>query len=415
MMMGPGRYHRQALIEGAPQGAKTRTVLVEKGAAERRACPCAVSEQPRLCTHSPVVDGDQTGMSQNKINGAGVALLAVLALAGETAQAAVKEGPISDQKISLGNGGGGPTGVQVVGDFHIIHIDGFKGAPKRIAISAFNVAFPNEKFQSAETSRTEKFHTISALGTRYLNTVRDTKSESQHTAIQGVDQATRQRIADAAYADFVEQLTKAGYEVVGADALAKLTPEYASWTAQPNFTQGRYGAYVAPTGRRLFFLRSDSAKGDSQGNLSKMSASFQGFDSPQAFQRSPYIARDGKLGVIAVTLVVDYGTYVNSGNTTKYNAAMEVGFSPGVTAQSGSFYDTATLLEYWGPASGGFPAVAALAAPLTSDLPFGKTIRGGDGEVTMQADPALFEKAAAEVTQAADARLIGAFTAAAAR
>jgi hypothetical protein len=344
-------------------------------------------------------------------------LTAILALSvlAPTAGAAVKEGPMSDQKIAMGSGGGGPTGVQVVNGFHIIHIDGFKNASKRIAISTFNVAFPNEKFQSAQTSKTEKSHSITALGTRMLNTTRETKSESQHTAIQGVDQATRQRIADAAYADFVAQLTKAGYEVVGPDALTQLTPEYATWTAQPNFSPGRYGAYVAPTGRKLFFLRSDTAKGDSQGNLSKLSASFQGFDSPQAFQRSPYLAHDGKIGVIAVTLVVDYGTYVNTGDTKKFNADMKVGFFPGVTAQSGSFYDTGTLLEYCGPASGGFPAVAALAAPLTSDLSFGKTFEGGAGEVTMQADGALFEKAAAEVTQAANAKLVDALTAAAAR
>ena len=343
-----------------------------------------------------------------------VATLALTSLA-QNAGAAVKEGAMSDQKIAMGGGGGGPTGVQIVNDFHMIHIDGFKNASKRIAISTFNVAFPNEKFQSAQASRTEKSHSITALGTRMLTTTRETKSESQHTAIQGVDQSTRQRIADAAYADFVAQLTKAGYEVVGPDALTQLTPEYATWTAQPNFSQGRYGTYVAPTGRKLFFLRSDTAKGDSQGNLSKLSASFQGFDSPQAFQRSPYLAHDGKIGVIAVTLVVDYGTYVNTGDTKKFNADMQVGFFPGVTVQSGSFYDTGTLLEYWGPASGGFPAVAALAAPLTSDLPFGKTFNGGAGELTMQADGPLFEKAAAEVAQAANAKLVGALSTAAAR
>jgi hypothetical protein len=324
---------------------------------------------------------------------------------------------MSTQKIAFGSGGGGPTGVQVVGDFHIIHSDGFKGAPKRIAISVFNVAFPNEKFQSAESKRTTKWGSLSALGTALTNTLSEKKSVAQHTQLRGIDKATRQRVADAAYDDFVAQLTKAGYEVINAADLAKLTPEYATWTAQPNFSEGRYGNYVAPTGRNVYWLRSDTAKGDSQGNLNKMSAAFQGFDSPQAFQRSPYLAAEGKIGVIAVTLVVDYGTYFNTGDTPKFNAKMEVGFNPGVTAQSGSFYDTATLIEYWGPDSGGFPALAALAAPLMSDLSFGTVDNGGngEGEVSVKSDPAQFEKAAAEVTQAATAKMVGVFVEAASR
>jgi hypothetical protein len=341
----------------------------------------------------------------------GAALMAVA----PSLQAEVQTGAMSTQKIAFGSGGGGPTGIQVVGDFHIIHSDGFKGAPKRIAISVFNVAFPNQKFQSAETKRTTTWGSLSALGTALTNTLSEKKSVAQHTQLLGVDKSSRQHIADTAYADFVAQLTAAGYEVIDAADLAKLAPEYATWTPQPNFSDGRYGTYVAPTGRNVYWLRSDTAKGDSQGNLSKTAAAFQGFDSPQAFQRSPYLAAAGKIGVIAVTLVVDYGTYFNTGDTKKFNAKMEVGFNPGVTAQSGSFYDTATLLEYWGPDSGGFPAVAALAAPLMSDLAFGAVDSGGngEGEVAVKADPAQFEKAAAEVTQAANAKLVGAFVGAA--
>jgi hypothetical protein len=326
-------------------------------------------------------------------------------------RAEVQTGAMSTQKIAFGSGGGGPTGVQVAGEFHLIHSDGFKAAPKRIAISVFNVAFPNEKFQSAESKRTTKWGSLSAIGTAMVNTLSEKKSTSQHTQIVGVDNETRQRIADAAYENFVAQLKEAGYDVVENAELAKLVPEYVTWTAQPNFSEGRFGTYVAPAGRKLFWLRSDTAKGDSQGNLNKTAAAFQGFDSPQAFQRSPYLAAQGKIGVLAVTLVVDYGTYFNTGDTPKFNAKMEVGFNPGVTVQSGSFYNTATLLEYWGPDSGGFPAVAALAAPLMSDLPFGALDNGGNGagEVSVKADSAKFEQAAVEVTRSANAKLVSAF------
>jgi hypothetical protein len=55
--------------------------------------------------------------------------------------------------------------------------------------------------------------------------------------------------------------------------------------------------------------------------------------------------------------------------------------------------------------------MAALAAPLMSDIEFGKLDNGGNGEgnVSVKADSAQFEKAAAEVTQAANAKLIEIF------
>jgi hypothetical protein len=336
----------------------------------------------------------------------GVVILALSGL-GQSVLADVHEGDLSTQKIA--NGGGGPIGVKVVDEFHITHIDGLKGAPKLIAISVFNVAFRDAKAQSATTKRTSSWGSLSALGTAMRTTATETKSATQSTSLSGVDQATRQRITDAAYKDFVAQLTAAGYQVISPEDLAARAPEYAAWTPRPNFSEGRFGTYVAPTGRKLYFLRNDAAKGDSQGNLNGLAASFQGFDSPEAFQRSPYVAHDAKVGVLAVTLVVDYGVYLNTGDTKKFNAKMVVGFNPGVTAQAGSFYDTATMMDYWGLNSGGFPAIITLAAPLTSDLPFGAVDDGGNGVVQVKADAAQFETAAREVTGVANAKLVAVF------
>ena len=85
-------------------------------------------------------------------------------------------------------------------------------------------------------------------------------------------------------------------------------------------------------------------------------------------------------------------------------------FLPGVTVQSGSFADTATLVEYWGPKSGGFAAIAVLAAPVRSDQPFAE-VTGGNGEVVVKADAAKFEQAAIEVAHSADAKLVAAMAA----
>jgi hypothetical protein len=55
------------------------------------------------------------------------ALTAIVLMAFAPAlQAEVQKGAMSTQKIAFGSGGGGPTGIEVVGDFHVIHIDGFQ-------------------------------------------------------------------------------------------------------------------------------------------------------------------------------------------------------------------------------------------------------------------------------------------------
>ena len=339
----------------------------------------------------------------------------VIALAAQGAGAGVTEGALLSKPISFGNGGGGPSGVQNIDDMVVIHRDGFKGA-KRVAISVFNVAFPDENQQSAKTKTSNSFGIYSAIGTAMKKTVTQSKSMNQHTTLQGVDAQTRQRIADAAYADFVAQLTAAGYEVVSADDLAKMTPEYTTWTAAPNFSSGRFGTYVAPTGRNLYWLMGDQSKRDTSSQMDKEMSMFRVLDKTQAVSRSPYLAYDGKIGIVAVTLVVDYGTYKNTRDTKAFNAKMEVSYTPGVTAQGGTHIDSATLAEYWGPNSGGFPAVAFLAAPLTSDIPFasiGDNSAGdGDSQPIVHADPVAFEKAAAEVTKAANAKLVATMAAA---
>ena len=338
---------------------------------------------------------------------------AALVLSAPGAVAGVTEGAILSKPISFGNGGGGPTGMQNIYDMVVEDRDGFKG-PKRVAISVFNVAFPRENVQSAKAQKKTSWMSTNAIGSVFKNTDTTTKSMNQHTTLDGIDPATQQRIADAAYADFVAQLTTAGYEVVSADELAKLAPEYTTWTAAPNFSEGRFGSYVAPTGRKVFWLMGDQAKRDMSSHWDKQASLFRAMDRTQAYQRSAYLAHDAKVGIIAVTLVVDYGTYKTTGDA-KFNS-MDVSFTPGVTAQGGTHIDSATLAEYWGTDSGGFPAVAFLAAPLTSDLPFAtigdNSAKVGDSEPVLHADPVAFSAAAAEVVKAANAKLVATMSAA---
>lgn len=321
-------------------------------------------------------------------------LLALVVTTGRLAADNVDEGVT--QNVKLYHGGGGPTGQKVAGDFLIQHSDGFKGA-KRIAVSVFNVAFPDEN------SLTANMHAKNNIAV-YHN------SSTLHTTLQGVDQATRQRIADGAYASFVDALKRAGYEVVEHDELARLAPEYMKWTAVPNFSQGRYGVYVAPTGRSVYLLQGDTAKRDTSGKKGQLFTPFRALDRPEAFTRSPYLAHEGKIGIVAVTVVIDYGVYSTTGETKKRKVAPKVDFIPGVTAQAGSFADTATFAEYWGPSSGGFAAIAVLAKPVRSEQPFGE-VTGGNGEVVVKANAAQFEPIALEIAHAATAELVAAMVA----
>ena len=297
----------------------------------------------------------------------------------------------------------------VTDEINIVNGKEFKGA-KRIAISAFNVAFPAENHYTAITERHSLLARTSSSAKAYMDTV-----------MTGVDQATQQRIADKAYTVFVQQLTAAGYDVVEPAELAQLTPEYATWEALPNFTQGRFGTYVAPTGRALFFLQGDSAKRDTSGQFGAQAISFRALDKPQAHSRSPYLAYDGKLGILAVTIVVDYGVYSSSGLAGTKGAGATAEYKPGVTIAAGNDLESATVVKSWGPNSGGFPGGAFLLKPVRSESAF-VTITGMEArkekaedvavrDIKVTADPAKFAEVADEVLLIALPKLVNAMVA----
>ena len=322
-------------------------------------------------------------------------IIFALALASSFAFAGkVKKGVTEGPKL---HGGGGKLSQKQAGEFQIQHSDEFKGA-KRIGISVFNVAFPDDNSTTAHMHK----NLMGGSGSW------DAKASMQ-TTLEGVDPVTRQRIADAAYGDFVSELKKAGYDVVEGEELARLTPEFTTWTALPNFTKGRFGTYVAPAGRGVYFMPLDKATRDTSTFKGQTSQAFRGFDRPQAYSRSPYLAHDGDMGIMAVTLVIDYGVYSTTGRSSKVREGAAVGFEAGVSAQSGTLGDTGTLIYFWGPKSGGFPGVVALAVPVVSDQEFAEVSKNGN--VVVKADPARFEKAALDVSKRTAAKLVEAIVA----
>ena len=122
--------------------------------------------------------------------------------ASASAQQATDHGIASGVKL---RGGTGVMGQIAVGDFQVGHQNGFKGA-QRVAISVVNVAFPDENRFSANLHK-------KASGIRF------SAGSTLRTTLTGVDQPTRQRIADAAYASFVAGLKAAGYDAGCAGAI----------------------------------------------------------------------------------------------------------------------------------------------------------------------------------------------------
>lgn len=324
-------------------------------------------------------------------------LIATAASAQQRVNGAIQEHGLFQQKIA-------PDAIKV------LHGSEFKGA-HRVAIASFAVAFPSEN-QFFAAARGGGIGALMGGGAKaYMD-----------TSMTGVDRATQQRITDKAFALFKARLTAAGYEVVDQTALAAAAPEYAAWTPVPSFSQGRFGTYIAPTGERMFWNQADTAKRDTSGQFGALNATFRTLETPVLYKRSPYIAHDGKLGIITVTLVVDYG--VNSSNgEIKYGKA-KVGFVPGVNIAAGNLVDRGSFLEYWGQNSGGFPAYALIQQPIVSSLDFATGSALGDGlsakdkkniraqDVHLVADPAKFEAAADEVVAKAVPALVATMTAA---
>ena len=269
--------------------------------------------------------------------------------------------------------------------------DQIKGM-KRVAISVFNVAFPDEFEIKAQSSGT-----LAGLGMH--------RSATLHTRLVGMDLATRQRIADAAYADFVAELKAAGFDVMDHAALVAAAPEIASWTSVPNGYQGRFGTYVAPTGMAVYPLSGDTKMRQTSGMFRQLNLAMNFAAASQAYKRSAYVARDANTYVLAVSLVVDYAAYSTSGDRRGFGKRVSAGFEKGATVAAGTLIDPATTVRVWNTHSGGFPTILTLQQPVISDADIGPDT-GAPGDWTITTTPQLFTAPATDVVQRANGALV---------
>ena len=263
---------------------------------------------------------------------------------------------------------------------------------QRVAISVFNVEFPDEFRLEAKNS--------GSAGSMTTH-----RSATLNTRLVGMDLATRQRIADVAYADFVSELKAAGFDVIDHAALAAAAPEIASWASLPNGSQGRFGTYVAPTGMVVYPMSGDTKKRESSGMFRQLNLSINLAASSQAYRRSAYVARDANTYVLAVSMVVDYAVYSTSGDRRGFGKRVSAGFEKGATVAAGTVIDPATTVRVWNTHSGGFPTLLTLQQPVISDADIGPET-GTPGDWTITTSPRLFTAPAVDVIKRANGALV---------
>ncbi len=278
------------------------------------------------------------------------------------------------------------------------HGDQIKGM-QRVAISVFNVEFPDDFDLKVQSSGT--IGNSSSAGGIFSRT----RSAELRTNLVGIDLATRQRIADAAYADFVSELKAAGFDVVDQNALVAAAPEISTWESLPSGTHGRFGTYVAPTGMSVHLMPGDTAAKRATSGMFGQANLIMSLGATQAYKRSAYVARDANTHVLAVSMVVDYAVYSSSGDRKGFGKRVSQGYEKGATVAAGTLVNPATIVRVWNTHSGGFPTLLTLQQPVISDVDIGPDT-GIPGHWTITTTPELFTPPATDVIQRANGAMV---------
>jgi hypothetical protein len=146
--------------------------------------------------------------------------------------------------------------------------------------------------------------------------------------LAGVDHALMQKIADAVYADFLKQAAAKGYTVIDSSALAKASAAYAALAPSENFTVGRLGTFVIPTGQRSVALASDArAQGEkgTGGFATRLNMLNDQVAKTPAYEAFPTAANQAGAPVLGVTIVVNFANFKGSGSLGGSKATLSVG------------------------------------------------------------------------------------------
>lgn len=247
-------------------------------------------------------------------------------------------------------------------------------------------------------------------------------SASAKVTLEGVDNATLQKITDQVYADFVADLKAKGYKVADRSALLS-HPDFSKASAQENpyidksggmLTAASETRYFAPSGFGKIYNFSGTGKGVGFG------------DSNPAIGAAKFAEDKSSPRVLHVHYAVDFAHASGRGGMFNRNSTLQVG--QGLSVAAGSSLNIITgyrgsMLSNNGSIRLGQPVEAGKAfatiEDTTSDaykatevaLNLVGAIAGGSGKQSrsfvVKADPAKFQSAALEALKKTNGTLIG--------
>ncbi|WPB86368.1 hypothetical protein [Sediminicoccus rosea] len=174
------------------------------------------------------------------------------------------------------------------------------GAPRRVSVVGFVVAFQTDLSASASASRLGSSGVVRA---------------SVRANLSGVDEARMQQITDAAWSDFQERMRSAGIELVEPPA---------NVSGQPSPVRGSGLIVFAPTGRSV--VSTDTGLPGISG--------FSGFDTNSPIRVISTLPRNDGVTAVVVRHYVDFANAEASGGMFAGRASAE--FTPALSVRAGS-------------------------------------------------------------------------------
>lgn len=200
------------------------------------------------------------------------------------------------------------------------------GRSDKVIIAGFRVAFNTEGAASASTDSRLKNLGNTTAGPK---TVHGDARVSMKVALSGVSADDFQRIAEEAYADFKQQLTAAGYTVLGTDVL-KASKGYGELTFTPSTKErpyvkdlslgaGRTIVVFAPAELPLFLGHYD---GNGIGSVTMNLGNWRALNQ---------LSVETKAVVIVPTIAIDFVKMNSSGRGKMLRDTAEVGAEPQIS------------------------------------------------------------------------------------
>ncbi|MES2152333.1 MAG: hypothetical protein V4508_21345 [Pseudomonadota bacterium] len=270
-----------------------------------------------------------------------------------------------------------------------------------IAIGAFRVAFVTEDAANAATRG-----------------IFGSSAARISAELVGVDHALMQKITDKIYADFVQHANAKGYTVIDSVALATTAPAYTALAPMENFTVGRLGTFVIPSGQRSVALASDSRAKEEKGTggfAARFNIVSDQLAKSPASDAFPVVAKQADAAVLGVTIVANFANFKGTASLGGSNASLAVGAT--IDGRNKNEIIASTSIYGWNSGTGTCarcPAQLGLEGQLHSDATIGTYGSGGaknnlSGTVT--ADPAAYEQNILLLAAKASDMLLGALQA----